>query len=66
VEGGQIERPIRPAAGVRARQARRRTLPSSELLAGRGEKREAKAEGRGEGVVQIEPELENPQHRSDA
>jgi hypothetical protein len=66
MEDGQIETPIRPAAGVRARQARRHTWHSSEFLAFRSEKREARAAGPGEGVVQIEPELENPQPRSDA
>jgi hypothetical protein len=57
VEDGQIETPIRPAAGVRARQARRRTWHSSELLAFRSEKREARAAGPGEGVDQVELEL---------
>jgi hypothetical protein len=64
VEDGQIETPIRPAAGVRARQARRRTWRHSIQLAFCGEKREAKTWGRGESVVQVE--LENQQPRSDA
>jgi hypothetical protein len=54
VEDGQIETPIRPAAGVRARQARRLSWRLSQRLALRGKKREAEASDRGEGVVQAE------------
>jgi hypothetical protein len=63
-EGGQTESPIRPAAGVRARQARRLSWRLSQQLALRSKKREAKASDRGADVVQVE--LENPQPSSDA
>jgi hypothetical protein len=66
VEDGQIETPIRPAAGVRARQARRLSWRLSQRLALRGKKREAEASDRGDDAVQVELELENPQPRSDA